>query len=455
MSANSLPPNGLPVSFYLFKQCKLWVWDFDDTLINTEAYLRRDMKTNTIRNLKDSELDVDFPQWRYFKKLIEYLTTHGKYVGIASFGTYEIIRAYMDRIFGFNQKYFTKQNIIAPCLQDRDNRSFSIPPNKNEYIYQLMKIYRVQDFGRVVLFDDLPSNIASATSIGVIAVQIATPRNGDIDGSKMYFGPWIMGDLDNKLEKSCCQSIKSSDDNIDFVNNSKAPLKTRKYNSEVNDKVNGSGNNDCDDCDGVAVGNGEAVENGFYGDRFPYQKSAIGTGIGDRKISKKPEMRWNKMNVDKPPIWQNGNWQTDGGSMTMESFPETSLGGYSLNFWENDQSVIDKNISNQCNTYKNRNRNRNRNNDNKSRNDIIEENMFNENNVKYKNIYNSYESIKEGFESGDSNIKKVSNYNDKYRKDNFSDSNNCESCKKITWNWITLCLMLIIFMMIALCFSVM
>ena len=462
MSANSLPPNGLPVSFYLFKQCKLWVWDFDDTLINTEAYLRRDMKTNTIRNLKDSELDVDFPQWRYFKKLIEYLTTHGKYVGIASFGTYEIIRAYMDRVLGFNQKSFGKQNIYAPCLQDRDSRRFRVPPNKNEYIYQLMKIYRVQDFGRVVLFDDLPSNIASATSIGVIAVQIATPRNGDIDGSKMYFGPWIMGDLDNKLEKSCCQAMDSSADNIDCVNNSKAPLKTRKYNSKVNSEVNGEVNGEVNsEVNGEVNGDGEAEENGFYGDRFPYQKSAYGTGIGDRKISKKPDMRWNKMNVDKPPIWQNGNWQTDGGSMTMESFPETSLGGYSLNFWENDQSVIGKNISNQSNRYKNRNRNdnnRNINDDNRNRNDIIEENMFNENNVKYKNIYNSYESIEEGFESGNSNnnnIKRVSNYNDKYRKDKFSDSDNCESCKKITWNWITLCLMVIIFMMIALCFSVM
>ena len=398
MSANSLPPFDLPVSLYLFKTCKLWVWDFDDTLINTETYLRRDMKISTIRNLKDSDLDSDFPQWRYFTRLIDYLTTHGKYVGIASFGTYEIIRAYMDRVLGFNQKFFGKHNIIAPCLENRDNRRFSLPPNKNEYIYQLMKIYRVQDFGRVVLFDDLPSNISSAISIGIVGIQIATPKNGDFNSSKMYFGPWIMNDIDKKLEKSCCKDEIDDTNIVDCVNNSKAKL--------VNSQP-------------------------FFGDKYPYVKSAYGTGIGDRRISRKPENRWNKMNVQNPPAWQNGNWQTNGGSMTMESFPETSLGGYSISFWENDQSVISKNISG-----KNGSRDVK---DGKDGKDVGNSSdgysIDDDNTVNYKNINinKSRSNIIEGFENSD----------------------NCESCKKITWNWITLCLMLIIFMMIALCFSIM
>ena len=419
MSANSLPPFDLPVSLYLFKTCKLWVWDFDDTLINTETYLRRDMKTSTIRNLRDSDLDADFPQWRYFGRLIDYLTTHGKYVGIASFGTYEIIRAYMDRILGFNQKFFGKHNIIAPCLQDRDNRRFSIPPNKNEYIYQLMKIYRVQDFGRVVLFDDLPSNISSAISIGVVSIQIATPRNGDIDASKMYFGPWNMIDIDKKLENSCCKDGIDDTNVVDCANNSKAKL--------VNSQP-------------------------FFGDKYPYLKSAYGTGIGDRRISKRPENRWNKMNVQNPPAWQNGNWQTNGGAMTMDSFPETSLGGYSLSFWENDQSVISKNIGGSGSARSGGSG------DGIGNSGKIDD----DNTVNYKNINSSRSNTIEGFENGNNSsnsnsnsIKKVSNYNDKYRKDKFMNSDNCESCKKITWNWITLCLMVIICMMVALCFSVM
>ena len=408
MSVNSLPPDNLPLSFYLVKTCKLWVWDFDDTLINIETYVRRDMKPNTIRNLLDSDLDVDFPQWRYFKRLIDFLVTHGKYVGIASFGTYEIIRAYIDRIFGFNQKFFGKQNIVAPCMADRDNRRFSVPPNKNEYIYQLMKIYRVQDFERVVLFDDLPSNISSAIAIGVVAIQIATPRNGDRDPRKMYFGPWIMTDLDNKLKDSCCSS----------QNNSKANL--------INTVS-------------------------FKGNTFNYIKSAYGTGIGDRKISKKPEHRWNRMNVQNPPLWQNGNWQTNRGNMTMETVPiqDSTLGGFSYSYWDDHQrfdstkpimngSSNSSNFGDVANNNVNNNSNNNTTEGFQSRYDNDNDNDNNNNN----NV--------SGYNKNYIKYKKIGNRNNKIK-----DIETCNSCKKITWDWITLSLMVIIFMMVALCFSIM
>ena len=85
----------------------------------------------------------------------------------------------MDRIMGFNQPFFNKNNLIAPDYNERQCRSFKLPPNKNEYIYKLMKHYRIEDFKSVVLFDDLPSNISDAIGIGIIAIQIATPNNGD------------------------------------------------------------------------------------------------------------------------------------------------------------------------------------------------------------------------------------------------------------------------------------
>jgi len=425
MSVNSLPPDNLALSFYLVKTCKLWVWDFDDTLINTETYLRRDMKTNTIRKLRDCDLDVDFPQWKYFSRLIDFLVTHGKYVAIASFGTYEIIRAYMDRIFGFNQKIFGKHNIIAPCLLDRDSRRFRVPPNKNEYIYQLMQIYRIQDFGRVVLFDDMPSNISSATSIGIIGVQIATPRNGDIDKKKMYFGPWIMYDLDKKLESGCCN------------------------NKEKLINVDANGNN-----------------NMFLGDNFKYKQSAFGTGIGDRKITIKPENRWNKMNIENPPIWQNGNWVTNGGNMTMESYPETSLAGYSLSFWDKDQSVIKKNLnSSSSNSSSNVSGNKANfsNHQDQDEDEDEGEYKFKDNTIEGFNSNSNSNSISKS-NHVKTIINNVDNYNKKYKdikttfndinKDKFMDSNNCESCKKITWNWITLSLMIIIFMMISIFFSI-
>jgi hypothetical protein len=260
----------------------------------------------------------------------------------------------------------------------------------------------------------------------VVAIQIATPRNGDIDDTKMYFGPWIMEDIDKKLETSCCKDGIDDTNIVDCANKSKAKL--------VNSQP-------------------------FFGDKYPYGKSAYGTGIGDRRISKRPENRWNKMNVDKPPLWQNGNWRTDGGTMSMDSYPETSLGGFSLSFWENDQRVIKKNIKigggldgSNSGIYGD---------DGKYYGN--DDNIDDDNTVNYKNINRSRKNSKnnsiEGFENSNSNnsntVKKVSNYNNQYIKDKFLDSDNCESCKKITWNWITLCLMVIIFMMIALCFSVM
>ena len=75
-------------------------------------------------------------------------------------------------MFGRGQKYFTRVNIMAFCMEDRRNREFKMPHNKNPYIYDLMKFYRVQDYPKVVLFDDLPSNIADASAIGVLAIIV-------------------------------------------------------------------------------------------------------------------------------------------------------------------------------------------------------------------------------------------------------------------------------------------
>ena len=125
------------------KKCKLWVWDFDDTLIDTKYYYTSNMEPNAIRARTDIELNNEVPQWKYFKRLVTYLVQNGKYVAIASFGTYEIIKAYMDRIMGFNQNFFTSKNLIAPNGNERRCRGFQLPPNKNEYIYKIMKYYKI------------------------------------------------------------------------------------------------------------------------------------------------------------------------------------------------------------------------------------------------------------------------------------------------------------------------
>ena len=46
----------LIISYYLLKKCKLWVWDFDDTLIDTNYYYKTSMEPNDILKRTDEEL---------------------------------------------------------------------------------------------------------------------------------------------------------------------------------------------------------------------------------------------------------------------------------------------------------------------------------------------------------------------------------------------------------------
>ena len=309
----------LIISYYLLKKCKLWVWDFDDTLIDTNYYYKTSMEPNAILKRTDKELTNEVPHWNYFKRLVEYLVKHGTYVAIASFGTYEIIKAYMDRIMGFNQPFFNKNNLIAPDYNERQCRSFKLPPNKNEYIYKLMKHYRIEDFKSVVLFDDLPSNISDAIGIGIIAIQIATPNNGDkIDinnhtkfGNNMYFNPMIMISFDKKIENDCGKEL--------YLNRTYTGV-TNNYNSKDKSSFTGMSYDKIDFRNGI---------------KEEFETVAFGTGIGNRKISTNPEYRWNKMNVSDPPEWFNGNWT------------DSTLAGESVSFWDKYHSVHSVNKSSQ------------------------------------------------------------------------------------------------------------
>ena len=416
MSLNS-PPD-LTISFYLLKNCKLWVWDFDDTLIDSTTYIKRNMEPSNIRNRTDAELDIEVPQWRYFKRLVEFLVSHGRYVGIASFGTYEIIRAYLDRIMGFNQKYFTKNNIIAPCYEEREDRAFSLPPHKNEYIYKLMKSYKVEDFKRVVLFDDMASNISEATGIGIVGIQIATPRNGDSEN--LYFGPWLMDDFDSKIENDCGKEIYlnrtftgvSNKNNEDTTDSDKIP-----YSGIAFDKIDF----------------GMGVQEKFH-------PMAFGTGIGSRKVNSMPEYRWNSMKVADPPLWQNGNWGDDAASST--------LGGVSPSFWDNHQSVGNYTSDDGKTLYQN-----------------IKPYKGNMEGAGNQSVGIAVEGFQNSFleKSRTKNINNNNNnnLNIRKRKNNNNNNNNkgaledkCESCGKLDWNWIILVLMVIIAMMALIVFNV-
>jgi hypothetical protein len=194
----------LIISPYLDNKAQLWVWDWDDTLIDTQAYRRHSMEPEIIRKvLTDAEIIQDVPNANYFRRLVQYLVTTGRRVGIASFGTYSIIRAYMDRIFGPGQQYFGAVNILATCPEIGCRRDcLNQPLNKNAYILRIMKHYRIQSYSAVVLFDDLASNIADAMRIGCMTFQI--------DESTGYFGPQVMLMIEARMTDNCAREMTAS-----------------------------------------------------------------------------------------------------------------------------------------------------------------------------------------------------------------------------------------------------
>jgi hypothetical protein len=209
-------------SKFIDNNIDLIIWDFDNTLIDTKAYSRHSMNPNFIREeMTIEQLDWDFPYWKFFRQTVIDLVNSGKRVGIASFGMYNIIRAYMDRIFGINQKYFTVVNTFARCKIDE-------PPqqNKNGYILNIMEHYRITSPDRVLLFDDLASNISAAIELGFIAILIDGVQyiNNGQRSCTGLFGPKTMVGVDNYLRSLINKSNPLHIANLGHVGDRKAAI---------------------------------------------------------------------------------------------------------------------------------------------------------------------------------------------------------------------------------------
>ena len=168
-----------PISDYFKNKFKLWLWDWQDCMIDGSVYYNKSMKPTDIMKRTDEELDSEIPSWRYFKSLVIYLTKFGIRVGIVSFAAYEIIKAYLDRIFGLNQHYFHSKNIKAP-FSDIVHQSTQYYKNKNEFIVDIMNFYKLDNPAKVIYFDDSASNITEASLIGITAVKVGGRDNDQI-----------------------------------------------------------------------------------------------------------------------------------------------------------------------------------------------------------------------------------------------------------------------------------
>ena len=218
-------------SSLIMSQVDLFIWDFDDTLIDTRAYLIRNMTPENIRRRTIKELIEDIPCFVYFKALCNFLVSNGKRVGIASFGTYEIIQAYMDRIFGFNQKIFTRNN-IKTINRDCNGAPTEVLKNKNKYIINLMNFYQLRDFNRVMLFDDRIENCADASMIGVISIKIQGRDANRIEGVARLFDKSTISKVESELAGMC------SSHKLQIASNGMTYFDDRKLNNILNTRCN-------------------------------------------------------------------------------------------------------------------------------------------------------------------------------------------------------------------------
>jgi hypothetical protein len=148
----------------------LYVFDFDMTILKIHSYAQN-MTPSQVESMGWRKLMDQFADPIFFRDLINYLISRNKKVAIASFGKYNVIKAYLDRLFD-NTSIFGLDNIITPP----NERNIRPSDDKNEYLVGLIRDLNI-DYKRVIFFDDDINNVNKSKELGIMAIQI-DPMNG-------------------------------------------------------------------------------------------------------------------------------------------------------------------------------------------------------------------------------------------------------------------------------------
>jgi hypothetical protein len=153
------------LSLNLISKYDLFIWDFDLTIIKIHSFANH-TKEDEIQSLSWKKLMCHFYDPIFFRDLVYFLRGNKKKVAIISFGHYNVIKAYLDRLFD-DTNIFNKHNIITPD-QNCNRRSNT---DKNQYIINIARELNIK-YNRIMFFDDTVGNINSAKELGVEAIQI-------------------------------------------------------------------------------------------------------------------------------------------------------------------------------------------------------------------------------------------------------------------------------------------
>ena len=146
----------------------LYIWDFDLTILKIHSYAN-EIKEEDVKSLSWKKLMCHFADPIFFRDLVNHLIGNKKKVAIISFGYYNVIKAYLDRLFD-NDKIFGKHNIITPI--DECQRHTSINSDKNQYIINIAREHNIP-YQRIIFLDDTYLNVNNARELGVSTVKIS------------------------------------------------------------------------------------------------------------------------------------------------------------------------------------------------------------------------------------------------------------------------------------------
>ena len=143
----------------------LYIWDFDLTIIKLHSFANH-TKEDEIKSLSWKKLMCHFYGPIFFRDLIYFLRGNKKKVAIISFGHYNVIKAYLDRLFD-DTNIFNKNNIITPD-QNCNRRANT---DKNQYLINIARELNIK-YNRIVFFDDTIGNINGARELGIKSIEI-------------------------------------------------------------------------------------------------------------------------------------------------------------------------------------------------------------------------------------------------------------------------------------------
>lgn len=157
------------------KRQRLFVWDFDQTVLRVHAFGLR----LTPADAATRSLEADVADLQYFRAVVAAAFEGGHVVAIASFGLFAVIEVYMNRIC---PGLFTRRNISTPsCVGLPDG--CSCPDGKTPQLALLAaSLLRESNEGEqhhaVTFFDDDPKNVSLALAAGFERSYAVPPTEG-------------------------------------------------------------------------------------------------------------------------------------------------------------------------------------------------------------------------------------------------------------------------------------